>query len=167
MQLKSGLQADMAKEKWKQEMQAQQVQHQNDLEAQRELQRQQLEAANAEREMAFKAQSEQSQREFDRWKVELEQATKIEVATISAKVSMSNAAAQAQDAGAAEVTEELGQDDVMQAIKSLGDQVTAIHAHVTAPVKIVRGPDGKATHVDRGGIVKPISRGADGRIEGL
>ena len=55
---------------------------------------------------------------------------------------------------------------VLDAIKAVSEKVDAIHAHSQAPRKIVRGPDGKATGVDVGGVVKQINRGKDGRMEG-
>jgi hypothetical protein len=39
--------------------------------------------------------------------------------------------------------------------------------YAQAPAKIVRGQDGKATHVEKGGVARPIQRGPDGRAIGL
>ena len=56
---------------------------------------------------------------------------------------------------------------VEQGLQGIGQTVGDLQAHVTAPVKIVRDANGKAIGVDRGGKVKPINRGQDGRMEGL
>ena len=56
---------------------------------------------------------------------------------------------------------------VEQGLQGIGQTVGDLQAHVTAPVKIVRDASGKAIGVDRGGKVKPINRGQDGRMEGL
>jgi len=49
---------------------------------------------------------------------------------------------------------------VQQALQQIMD-------YAQAPSKIVRGPDGKATHVEKGGVARPIQRGPDGRAIGL
>jgi len=55
---------------------------------------------------------------------------------------------------------------LIEAIQAMTGKMDAIHAHLQAPRKIVRGPDGKATGVQVGDTVKPINRGPDGRMEG-
>jgi hypothetical protein len=56
----------------------------------------------------------------------------------------------------------------VESMNKLGEQVAEIQAYVTAPVKIERDPKtGRAVGVNRGGVVKPIKRGADGRMEGI
>ena len=56
---------------------------------------------------------------------------------------------------------------VIDAIKAIAAKVDAIHTHSQAPRKIVRDADGRAVGVDVGGVVKSITRGKDGRIEGV
>lgn len=99
---------------------------------------------------------------------ELDAAVKIQVAQISAQNAIDTASLSAQAAAANQVTEELSPDNtVIDAIKGISERVDALHAHATAPRKIVRDAEGRATGVDIGGIVKPITRGVDGRMEGL
>ena len=57
---------------------------------------------------------------------------------------------------------------VVESVQSLAEQLSEIRDYMSAPIKIERDPKtGRATGVNRGGVVKPIKRGADGRVEGL
>lgn len=56
---------------------------------------------------------------------------------------------------------------VANAVQQLGERVSQAHAESQAPVEIVRGPDGRAVGVRKGGRNIPIQRGADGRIAGI
>lgn len=62
------------------------------MESQFEQQRLAMEAQARERELAVEAQMQNMQMQFDRWKAELDAATKIEAANISAKAKVNNAA---------------------------------------------------------------------------
>jgi hypothetical protein len=75
---------------------------------------------------------------------------------------------QAQSVAESKASEALAPDssEVMGLITQLSKRVSEINAHMSSPRKIVRGPDGKVTGVDVGGMVKPINRSADGRVEG-
>jgi vacuolar-type H+-ATPase subunit I/STV1 len=65
-------------------------------------------------------------------------------------------------------SEKVDLSPVVESMNKLGEQVAEIQAYVTAPVKIERDPKtGRAVGVNRGGVVKPIKRGADGRMEGI
>lgn len=136
-------QRTLALEQQKQEMQARQVQHQNEIEAQREIQRQQLEAAQAEREAAYKAKCDADQLEFERWKAQLEAETKVVVAKIGAE---SKAAAQAETTNAAGSVDEKT-DAMQEALTKALEGFTAAIAQMGRPRTIVRGPDGRATGV--------------------
>lgn len=115
-----------------------------------------LQASNdqrdAEREM-LKAQmdSELAQQKlaFDRWKAEFDAQTKIYIEELKIRGATPDDA-ESEKTGMAQVLEGL----------------QAVMAHMQAPRKIVRGPDGKAIGVDIGGMVKQINRGSDGRVEG-
>ena len=161
-------QREMQVEQWKQQMQAAQIQHQNELEAQRNALQQQINSAADERKQALESQAAQMELEYKRWSDELKAATTITVAQITAKSSMDQTLVSAEQGADTEVAAEMPKPDtsVIDAIKAVSDKVDAIHAHTQAPRKIVRGPDGKATGVDVGGVVKPINRGPDGRVEG-
>jgi len=57
---------------------------------------------------------------------------------------------------------------VVESVQSLAEQMAEIKDYMSAPIKIERDPKtGRATGVNRGGVVKPIKRGADGRVEGI
>jgi hypothetical protein len=114
------------------------------------------------------ATAEAQRLEFDRWKAELDAATKIQVAQIGAQTAMDTASLSAQTSAANQITEELAPDtSVLDAITAISEKVDAIHNYATAPKKIVRDNTGRAVGIDVGGVVKPITRGVDGRMEGL
>ena len=92
------------------------------------------------------AQMEEQRLQFDRWKVETEQQTKIYIEQMKLPAP-----------GA----------DNSEALAQMQQALQAMQAHITAPRKIVRGPDGRAIGVDVGGIVKPINRSADGRADSI
>ena len=125
-------QADAAKAQADAQAQAQKEQ----LIAQREAQQQQLEAqtkdAERQHEAMLKNQELQQKDQFERWKAELDAATKIMVAQISAKASLD---ASAQAAQKAQSSDRHGQ--TLEALRSM-------MATMSAPKEIVRGPDGRA-----------------------
>jgi hypothetical protein len=125
--------------------------------------------AQVEQMKAEQAATAEAQRlEFDRWKAELDAATKIQVAQIGAQTAMDTASLSAQTSAANQITEELAPDtSVLDAITAISEKVDAIHNYATAPKKIVRDNTGRAVGIDVGGVVKPITRGVDGRMEGL
>lgn len=171
-------QANMQVERDKMQMQAQVDQHRQQVEAEQQAAKMEKEAQLAQfqaelqkehenAKLNHSMQMEQMKQAAAKEIAELEAAVRIQVAQISAQNALDTASLSAQHAAANEVTEELAPDtSVIDAITALGSKVDAIHAHTQAPRKIVRGPDGKAIGVDVGGVVKPISRGSDGRIEG-
>lgn len=131
----------MQLEQHKQEMQAQQIAHQNELEAAREAQRQQLEAAAKERESVLQAQNEANRIEMERYKIEMAYRQAIEVAEISAGVTLqtvqANAAMQASK----------GQE-VANESQQANAKLDAVIASLSKPKKIIRGPDGKVAGVE-------------------
>ena len=124
------------------------------MEAQLETQRQQHDAQLKMQELAAKEQ-------YERWKTELDAATKIMVARISANPGMDLPMIEAQQAASETITKELG-DNVRMAM----DQMTQAHNNMAnmhgesmqrlhdvlqaanAPKRIVRGPDGRALGVE-------------------
>jgi hypothetical protein len=128
----------MALEQHKQEMQAQQIQHQNEVEAQREMQRQQLEAAQADRDAAYKAQTEASRLEFDRWKAQLDAETRVLVAQIAAQSKEAETPAETLVKGGIE------EPNTNAALAAAMQGFTQALAEMRAPRTIVRGPDGRA-----------------------
>jgi hypothetical protein len=99
--------------------------------------------------------------QYERWKTELDAATKIMVARISANPGMDLPMIEAQQAASETITKELG-DNVRMAM----DQMTQAHNNMAnmhgesmqrlhdvlqaanAPKRIVRGPDGRALGVE-------------------
>ena len=101
-------QREMMVEQHKQEMQAQQIAHQNQLEAQRNALQAQQDAALERQRMAHEAMMQQAQQTMERWKAELEAAVRVEVANISAKTRMQDAATQTSTN---EIATDVRQDD--------------------------------------------------------
>jgi hypothetical protein len=129
---------------------------------------QQADQMRLQSDMQLAATAEAQRLEFDRWKAELDAATKIQVAQIGAQTAMDTASLSAQTSAANQITEELAPDtSVLDAITAISEKVDAIHNYATAPKKIVRDNTGRAVGIDVGGVVKPITRGVDGRMEGL
>lgn len=172
-------QASMQVERDKMQMQAQVDQHRQEVEAQQQAAKMEKEAQLAQfqaelqkehenAKLNHSMQMEQLKAQAAKEIAELDAAVKIQVAQISAQNAIDTASLSAQAAAANQVTEELSPDNtVIDAIKGISERVDALHAHATAPRKIVRDAEGRATGVDIGGIVKPITRGVDGRMEGL
>lgn len=161
-------QRTMQMEQYKQSMQAEQIKQQNIIEAQRASHEAQLKAEAEDRKNQMQMMLEQQRLEFDRWKCELEASTKIAVAQMAAQNNTPElaVAAQAADTNVANEVDP-GYQALASAIVGIGQKVDAIHAHNQAPRKIVRDESGKAVGVDIGGMVKPINRSADGRVEGV
>jgi hypothetical protein len=99
--------------------------------------------------------------QFNKWKSELESATKIMVARISANPGLDIPMMEAQQAASEKITSELG-DHVKQAIDSIAimhndmankhgetmQNINGMMQLLAAPKRIVRGPDGKALGVE-------------------
>ena len=122
--------------------------------AQSEQQRQQFEAQMKMQELAAKEQ-------FERWKADLDAATKIMVARISSNPGADIPLIEMQQATADEIASTLG-ENVRQAMSTMADthnNMANMHdeamqrleqamAHMAAPKRIVRGPDGRAIGVE-------------------
>ena len=148
------VQADVQSQQARMQADVQIEQMKAQLEAQLETQRQQHEAQLKMQELA-------AQEQFDRWKTELEAATKIMVARISANPGMDIPAIEAQQAAADTITAELG-DNVRQAMDRMADahnNMAMMHSQsmqklhdvlqaANAPKRVVRGPDGRAIGVE-------------------
>ena len=129
-------------EQMKQAAETERAKYKTDVDAQVRLQIAQMQDEQAKEARGFEAEkfNVQGQRESEREQREAER-------TEAEKVDLS---------------------PVVESVKSLAEQVTEIKDYMSAPIKIERDPKtGRATGVNRGGVVKPIKRGADGRVEGL
>lgn len=154
-------QLDQQIEQAKLQTQAQIEQMKVQAEAQIELQKQQLEASRLEHETQMKAQELAQREAFDRWKAELDSATKLMVARISANPGLDIPALQAQQAVSEKIAEDLG-GNVSQALNHMAvlhDNMANMHGQamgkiadimetLKAPKRIIRGPDGRAAGVE-------------------
>jgi len=151
-QMKMQAQAQLEQGKAQLEMQMQQAKAQADM--QLEQMKEQFAQQLANNELQVKAREMQGREEYDRWKAELEAATKIMVAQIGAKAGLDQAAIGAQMAAAEEIEATLG-DGMSEAINRLADmhgetlgQITGVMQAISAPKRIVRGADGRASGVE-------------------
>lgn len=118
-------------------------------------------AQDKQAELAAKAQETQMTQAYDKWKAELEASTKLMIARISADPSMSfKEAPDVMQAAADKLTEDLGGkmgqlvDHVTNAHNSMLNSHQQMMQHLgnavqamSAPKRVVRGPDGKVTAV--------------------
>ena len=152
---------------------AQREQESNRMQAQMESQKMQAEADHGQREMLGQSQLEQykiqaqaqleaqkieaedrrslREDEFNRWRAELEAATKIEVAQISAKASLDQAAMGAEQAAKEELAATAKGGETSKLVDMHGKTMEALKEVMTTiskPKRIIRGDDGRATGVE-------------------
>jgi hypothetical protein len=151
-QMKMQAEMQLAQANAQLEMQMQQAKTQADM--QLEQMKEQFQQAMANQELQIKAREMQGREEYDRWKAELDAATRIMVAQIGAKAGLDQAALSAQLAASEEIDATLG-DGMSEAINRLADmhgqtlgQITGVMQAISAPKRIVRGPDGRAAGVE-------------------
>lgn len=113
-----------------------------------------FETVKQNNELQIKAREMAGKEEYERWKAELDAATKILVAQIGAKAGLNQAAMSAQLAASEEIDVTLG-DGMSEAINRLADmhgqtlgQITGVMQAISAPKRIVRGPDGMVIGVE-------------------
>lgn len=134
-------------------------------------------AKQRESQMQLELQASNDMRDGERERIKAEHAAQIEAWRIDAKTREAELRAEVDkykadvDASVKFQVEQMKQQaapqdnsDLLATIQELQD---AFAMQASAPRKIVRGPDGLAMAVDIGGVIKPIKRGADGRIEGI
>ena len=151
-QMKMQAQAQLEQAKAQLEMQMQEAKAQADMQLEQMKEQFALQLANNE--LQVKAREMQGREEYDRWKTELDAATKIMVAQIGAKAGLDQAAINAQIAASEEIEANLG-DGMSEAINRLADmhgqtlgQITGVMQAISAPKRIIRGPDGRAAGVE-------------------
>lgn len=110
------------------------------------------EQQRAQFEAQMAAQQAEQQAQFDRWKAELDAATKIMVAHISASSSPEGGADPSSSLQAVS-------GDVRAAVENMAsvhgqtmEQLTQVMSTLRAPKRIVRGPDGRAVGVESVGV---------------
>ena len=147
-QMKAQLDSQIAQAKIQGEMQLAQMQAQ-------------IDDQKMQHEMEMKAQEVKSLDEFNRWKSELEAATKVTVARIGANPGVDIPLVEAATAASDRIAAELG-GNVQQAMQSMDqmhqnmvnlhgstmDKLGGVMQALTAPKRILRGPDGKAVGVE-------------------
>lgn len=154
------------------------LQASNDM---RDGEREQMQAQLKAELEQLKIQSDQQiasmQFEMDKYKADLDSQTKLAIASMSTQASIDAKAGeqsvQSNQALAGEMGGQIQQmaQTMLSALDSrtteLAQVLSQIAAASSAPKRIVRGPDGKATGVESGGVVRPIQRGPDGRAIGI
>jgi hypothetical protein len=151
-QMKMQAEMQMAQARADFDMQMQQAKTQADMQiAQMKAE---FEAVKQQNEMQIKARDMAGREEYERWKAELDAATKVLVAQIGAKAGLDQAAMSAQMAASEEIDATLG-DGMTEAIGRLTDmhsqtlgQLTGVMQAISAPKRIIRGPDGRAAGVE-------------------
>ena len=151
-QMKMQADAQMTQVKAQLDMQMQQAKVQAEMQLQQ--MKAEFEAAKQNNEMQIKAREMAGKEEYERWKAELDAATKVLVAQIGAKAGLDQAALSAQMAASEELDATLG-DGMSEAINRLADmhgqtlgQITGVMQAISAPKRIIRGPDGRAAGVE-------------------
>jgi hypothetical protein len=151
-QMKMQADAQMAQAKAQLDMQMQQAKTQAEM--QLAQMKAEFETVKQQNEMQIKAREMAGREEYERWKAELDAATKVLVAQIGAKAGLDQAAMSAQMAASEEIDATLG-DGMTEAIGRLTDmhsqtlgQLTGVMQAISAPKRIIRGPDGRAAGVE-------------------
>ena len=119
-------------------MQAEQVQHQNELEAQRQMLTSQHAAQLKQMEIENARFMAQMQDDFNRWKTQQDNETKVVVANISASAKAASAAETESGADATEPAEEKPDTNL-----ALAEAMKALAEQFAKPRTVIRGPDGK------------------------
>ena len=151
-QMKMQADAQLTQVKAQLDMQMQQAKVQAEMQLQQ--MKAEFEVAKQNNEMQIKAREMAGKEEYERWKAELDAATKVLVAQIGAKAGLDQAALSAQMAASEELYATLG-DGMSEAINRLADmhgqtlgQITGVMQAISAPKRIIRGPDGRAAGVE-------------------
>jgi hypothetical protein len=151
-QMKMQAEMQMAQARAEFDMQMQQAKTQADMQIAQ--MRAEFETVKQQNEMQIKAREMAGKEEYERWKAELDAATKVLVAQIGAKAGLDQAAMSAQMAASEEIDATLG-DGMTEAIGRLTDmhsqtlgQLTGVMQAISAPKRIIRGPDGRAAGVE-------------------
>jgi hypothetical protein len=158
------MQAQMQIEQAKLQAQMQMDQAKLQLEqakTQREVEVEQMRAQMDAQKMEFDRQKSEMEEQYNRWKIELESATKVTVARIGANPGVDIPLVEAATASAERMTAELGNGVQMalQNVEKMQQDMAVLHDQtsskiesllnvMSAPKRIIRGPDGKAVGVE-------------------
>ena len=144
------IQSNMELERWKQEQQALQNQHQAGLDAEKEMRIAQLEAEAEARNQAFDERIKQMEIEAQNYKAELDYRKAIEVAEISANATLTAAQANAATQAAKGEEVETPDDKSAQMLELHGQTLDALRGlieQLARPKTVVHGPDGRAVGI--------------------
>ena len=154
-------QADMQKSQMEMQADAAKTQAQMQLEQAKMQQEAALEQQRQQFEMQIKTQELQQKEQMERFKAELDAATKIMVARIAANPGLDIPLLEAQQATTERVVQDMGAE-----VKAAMDRLGALYENLanaqtegmngirsalttlTAPKRIIRGPDGRAVGVE-------------------
>ena len=152
------MQADQQAAQMKAQLDAQM--HQSKIQADMQLEQMKAQIADQQmqHEMAMEQQKMAAQEQYERWKAELEAATKVTVARISANPGVDIPLVEAATASAERLTQELGAQ-TMQNMNVMNENMAQLHGEamnkmggimqaLTAKKRIIRGPDGKVVGVE-------------------
>jgi hypothetical protein len=158
------MQAQMQIEQAKLQAQMQMDQAKLQLEqakTQREVEVEQMRAEMDAQKLQFEQQRSEMEEQYNRWKTELDAATKVTVARIGANPGVDIPLVEAATASAERMTAELGNGVQMalQNVEKMQQDMAALHDQtsnkiesllnvMSAPKRIIRGPDGKAVGVE-------------------
>ena len=149
-------QAEQQVEQQRMQLQAQVDAQREEMQARQKALEAEQKAALEQQKAALQAQQDAMRLQFEKWKAELDAAVKLQIA------GMSQQQAQMQADSAAQAKQ--GSDSGIQQVIA---SIQALQEAIDAPTEIVRGPDGRAVGVKRGGKVRQITRGPDGRAMGV
>jgi hypothetical protein len=119
------------------------------MEAQLKREQMQIDAQFREHELSVKQQTEVML-------ANIKAANALEIARVGAAIEDGKAVLQRE-------LKDAGQGDAARML----DAIKELHAQVTAPAEVVRGPDGKVTGVKRGNVTQTVQRDANGRVSGV
>lgn len=163
------MQMEMQAEQHKQQLQAAQIQQQNEIEAQRAQLQAQHQAQLDQMKMQHEATLEAQRIQLDKYKIDLDSATKIEVAKIGSQPGIDEATDSAVQTIVGDLSNNVAQlhqqlqdshTQAIQAIQQVADQARQ-------PKEIVRDGSGRAVGIKHGDMVTPIKRDPSGKVIGV
>ncbi|MDO9313386.1 MAG: hypothetical protein Q7T97_02435 [Burkholderiaceae bacterium] len=124
--------------------------------SERESMKAQLDAQIAAAEQENKRMLADLDASVAKYKADLDSQTKLTIAQMGNQQSMELASMQSQTQASPAID-----------IGPIQDALAQLMDHASAPVEIIRGPDGRAAGIRKGNVTKSINRGPDGRAQGI
>jgi hypothetical protein len=131
-----------------------------------------LRRAVSQVDLTMRQQDGENAREMERMKIAGPREVQFEDLLSRRQAEIAGSMTQPIDARLQQVTAALGQavhmlQAVAQQAQVIEARLESVASDIAAPAEIVRGPDGRAMGVRKGGRVRMIERGPDGRAAGL